>query len=181
MKVLTEEEMMLVAGGASQYQYQYELDPIEIEDDPYDDPSPWEIGPTEEEAAGGYGGGNGGGSGGVSVGAEGSGSDVEVKAGADLTNLSEKITSILDEIVSVWKELNAPTPVITSGNDSTHGANSLHYANEAIDLRANNISADLAQGLVDQLRNAVGPDYDIIYETFPNSSNNHIHVEYDPK
>ena len=180
MRVLSEEEMMLVSGGASQYQYQYELDPVEVTDDPYE-PEPWEPVPSEEEAAVGNGDGGGQTNPGVTVGPEGSGQQIEVKASADISNLSDKIYAIFSDIVSVWSNSNAPTPVITSGNDSTHGANSLHYSNEAIDLRANNITVDLANTLVSELKAAVGPDYDILFETFANPAHNHIHVEYDPK
>jgi len=75
--------------------------------------------------------------------------------------------------------LDLPTPVITSGNDSRHSNGSLHYSDRALDFRGNNISA--AEG--DRLRAAVsarlGKDDDVLFETFLNTSNNHLHVEFD--
>lgn len=31
------------------------------------------------------------------------------------------------------------------------------------------------------LQDALGPDYDVLYETYKNKDLNHIHIEYDPK
>lgn len=98
-------------------------------------------------------------------------------------NLSENMTSIFDDIVCAWA-IHAPgvVPVITSGNDSRHKVGSLHFSNEAIDVRGNNISRDVAFRIRNELIVMLGRDYDVIYEVFPNfPANNHFHIEYDPK
>ncbi|MGH2427462.1 MAG: hypothetical protein ACRDGV_01055 [Candidatus Limnocylindria bacterium] len=115
------------------------------------------------------------------VGPEGSGSDIEQKAGSDIEDLSDNMRDTFDDIVRVWDENDAGTPVITSGNDSKHGTNSLHYDNDAIDLRGKNVSDEKQDQLADDLQDALGDDYDVISEKYPNNPNNdHIHVEYDP-
>jgi hypothetical protein len=66
---------------------------------------------------------------------------------------------------------------ITSGIDGHHGLNSLHYRNQALDLRIRNIVGDRtheAQAWAARMRLKLGDDYDVVVET------HHIHVEYDP-
>ena len=133
------------------------------------------------------------------VGPEGSGSDIETKDSSDTDDLTDDIRDAFDDIVDVWNDNNAPTPVITSGDDSRHrGSNqpgtdcstvatcratsdSLHYENNALDMRANNVTDAVAQQMADQLQAALGNDYQVQFEQFPNDpSRDHIHVEYDP-
>lgn len=87
-----------------------------------------------------------------------------------------------DAIDSVFKDNKAPTPVITSTNDSKHKEGSKHYDNDAIDLRGNNISDELMKKIAEDLAKKIGNDYDVIPEFFPKDpTNDHIHIEYDPK
>lgn len=106
---------------------------------------------------------------------------VSIKPGADISNITEQMKDAIDEIADAWaSETNGVTPVITSGTDGVHSANSLHYSGNALDLRANNISSQDAANIVNYLQIVLGGDYDIIYETYNNPANNHIHIEYDP-
>lgn len=77
--------------------------------------------------------------------------------------------------------LGLPTPVITSGNDSRHSNGSLHYSDRALDFRGNNISVAQGNALRDAVKQRLGADYDVLFETFLNTSNNHLHVEFDPR
>ena len=93
------------------------------------------------------------------------------------------------EIVRIVDAARATAPLltddavwVTSANDSTHGANSLHYKNRAYDIRTKNISCylqrskeDIAKDWVERMKLVLGDDYDVIFER------DHIHVEYDPK
>ncbi|OQA91174.1 MAG: hypothetical protein BWY26_01123 [Elusimicrobia bacterium ADurb.Bin231] len=114
---------------------------------------------------------------------------IDVKDDANVDNLSDEMIEALEQVVEVWDDNNAPTPVITSGNDGEHGEGSLHYEDEAVDLRGNNVSDEEMQQLADDLQEALGDDYDVIAEFFPDdpdteqdeSLNDHIHVEYDPR
>jgi len=117
----------------------------------------------------------------VSTGPEGSAADIWVKSSANIDNLSPQIVDTLDDVVAAWAANGGPTPVITSGNDGRHSNGSLHFSNQAIDLRTNNISDSLSAIIAADLQARVGDDYDVIFERFPsNPANDHIHVEYDP-
>jgi hypothetical protein len=51
----------------------------------------------------------------------------------------------------------------------------------AIDLRANNLTNEAAQQVAAELQAAVGDEYDVIFESYPeDQTRNHIHLEYDP-
>lgn len=77
--------------------------------------------------------------------------------------------------------------MITSANDSTHGANSLHYSGSALDFRTHNILNTLStsqrvyelQVIRNGLQTAL-PGYDVVLESV-NTPNEHIHIEWDPK
>ena len=57
----------------------------------------------------------------------------------------------------------------------------LHPDGKALDFRGRNITAAQGQQLEVRVQRALGPDYDVDFETFRNSNRNHLHVEYDPK
>lgn len=135
----------------------------------------------------------------VTVGTEGSGSQIEVKAGADIDGVSDAIRDTFDDIADVWSSNDAPTPVITSGNDSTHRgssspgtdcssvalcrqtSDSRHYQDDAIDVRGNNMTDEMQDRVANDLQERLGDDYDVESEHFPNSpAVDHIHIEYDP-
>lgn len=65
--------------------------------------------------------------------------------------------------------------VITSGNDATHSKTSLHYANQAVDLRTRHLRDSDKTKIVDDIRNRLGQDFDVILET------DHIHLECQPR
>lgn len=63
---------------------------------------------------------------------------------------------------------------VTSGLDSTHKAESLHYVGLAEDYRTRDVAPSDLQGMINEVRSILGSDYDVILET------DHLHVEYDP-
>jgi hypothetical protein len=66
-------------------------------------------------------------------------------------------------------------PVITSGTDGTHRANSLHYSGDALDFRRwDSDRAGVTQAVLTGLRYYLGDGYDVILEP------DHFHIEYDP-
>lgn len=71
-------------------------------------------------------------------------------------------------------------PVITTGVDGTHRMGSHHYSGAALDFRLHNVSLDQREALVADLREALGPDFDVVWE-YVDTTNEHIHVEWDPK
>lgn len=119
------------------------------------------------------------------VGPEGSGTPIQRKVGqgaADIGNLSPKVTQTFSTIVDVFRDQKAPTPVITSGRDSTlHRKKSRHYSDEAIDLRCNKLEDHHCRAISSALQKALGSDYDVQFEKFDDENRDHIHLEYDPK
>jgi hypothetical protein len=64
---------------------------------------------------------------------------------------------------------------VTSGLDSTHSAESLHYEGLAEDYRTRDVAPSQLSGMVSEARAILGRDYDVVLES------DHLHVEYDPK
>ena len=65
--------------------------------------------------------------------------------------------------------------IITSARDGKHSTNSLHYVGKALDMRTRDLTDAQIQALAGELREWLGPDFDVVVER------THIHVEYDPK
>ena len=99
----------------------------------------------------------------------------------DIDSLDPSMAPVMRAVATAAQRLGLPQPVITSGNDSTHRDGSLHYQERALDFRGNNITDAQGIALQNAVREILGPGYDVLFETFPNSpSNDHLHVEYDP-
>lgn len=106
---------------------------------------------------------------------------VQVKSGSvRISELDARMGPVIAAVAQAARTLGLPTPVITSGNDSRHSDGSLHYANKALDFRGNNISTADGQRFEAEVKRILGSDYFVDFETFRNSSNNHLHVEFDP-
>lgn len=66
--------------------------------------------------------------------------------------------------------------IITSLNDATHSATSLHYSGNAVDLRTTTMSPNEDWNEVArQIRNRLNKHYDVLNE------HNHIHIEFQPR
>jgi hypothetical protein len=71
--------------------------------------------------------------------------------------------------------------MISHGMDGVHTRASIHYAGGAEDLVfAMLLDMAVKQQIVDEWKASVGPDFDILFEN-PGTSNEHAHVEYQPK
>lgn len=101
-------------------------------------------------------------------------------AGVKISALDARMAPVIGAVAQAAQTLGLPRPVITSGNDSNHMQGSLHYLNRALDFRANNITLAQGERLDAEVSRLLGDAFDVIFETFPNPSNNHLHVEYDP-
>jgi hypothetical protein len=64
---------------------------------------------------------------------------------------------------------------ITSGVEGKHSRGSLHYAGAAVDLRIKNIPTEVVLTIVDDIKERLDTDYDVVLE------GNHIHIEFQPK
>ena len=100
----------------------------------------------------------------------------KTKEGVSTTYLKYPLANKLNEIALICKLINGVNyqMTITSGNDGVHKNNSLHYKNEAIDIRTRDM--DVNDKILTQLwiKKWLGFDYDVILES------DHIHIEYDP-
>lgn len=100
-----------------------------------------------------------------------------IKVKDDSVQVAHLSTGILLALIvadQVYQEYDLDT-VITSGNDGEHSYTSLHYANEAVDLRTHGLSDTNAEQVRDLIAEALGTDYDVILEL------NHLHIECQPK
>ena len=86
------------------------------------------------------------------------------------------ILPILDDVFA----MHGQDCVITSANDRVHMKNSLHYIDRALDLRSQTLPSGSEEIVVNEIRDAVGLDYDVLFED-QDTPNEHIHIEFDPK
>ena len=97
-----------------------------------------------------------------------------------IDNLDSKLAVQLDKVVSSFRAHGISRDVvITSGNDSAHSQNSLHFADKAIDVRSNFLTDTSQLSLANSIQVKLGKDFTVISEHFNNKSNNHIHIEVD--
>jgi len=94
-----------------------------------------------------------------------------IKAGVDISRLKRPIRRILGPVAVIVWESEGQELVIVSTYEGNHGEGSLHYCDEAVDIR----SWSKADEVRDEIKGKLGPDYDVVVE------GNHIHIEYDPK
>jgi hypothetical protein len=108
---------------------------------------------------------------------------IQVKPGANIKNLSPQIRATFP-VIDSYIQSNTPFSegIITSGNDSKHKKGSLHYQDNAIDIRGNNVPDEVMRRITEDIAWELGPDYDVIPEFYSDDPlNDHIHIEYDPK
>lgn len=75
---------------------------------------------------------------------------------------------------------NGINVTITSGNDSKHMTNSLHYTDNALDVRSKDFpSLESKLKFKDDVLTRLGKDYQGLLESI-GKPNEHFHFEYDP-
>lgn len=94
-----------------------------------------------------------------------------IKAGVDISRLNREIRRAL-QIVSDILDLYGQDIVITSTYEGNHGAGSLHYANDAVDVRD---PKPYIPDFENKVEAGLSVDFDVVDE------DDHIHIEYDPK
>lgn len=108
---------------------------------------------------------------------------MRLKRGVKLTGLTPQM-AIANQIVNgVFKEFGVEC-VITSANDGTHGANSLHSRDglcRAFDYRTHYVTLNgFEVKLRDEVKERLGDEFDVVMEGI-GTPNEHLHVEHDPK
>ena len=94
-----------------------------------------------------------------------------VKLGVDISRLNRPIRRTLNKIEAVYQTHNEE-PVITSTYEGNHSQSSLHYSNDALDLRKPKYNR---KAILAELKEDLGKDFDFYDAPY------HTHIEYDPK
>lgn len=95
------------------------------------------------------------------------------KEGVQVT-FTKEVNTILEQAEFTF-QANGYSCVCTSGTDGKHMEGSLHYKARAVDLRSHHVAADALPKIMDELKERLGKDFDVILE------GDHIHAEHDPK
>ena len=94
-----------------------------------------------------------------------------LKAGVDISRLNREIRRSLPIVAAVFDSHHEEL-TITSTYEGNHGEGSLHYSNDAYDIRE---PLENPAYMVMQIKPALGHAFDVVLES------DHIHIEYDPK
>lgn len=95
-----------------------------------------------------------------------------IKLGVEISRLARPMRRALKPLDEFYKG-RGDEFIITSTYGGNHGANSLHYANLAIDGRR--LKKATGNETAEIIKKLLGPAFDIVYHR------DHIHIEYDPK
>ncbi len=98
---------------------------------------------------------------------------MRIKDGASINGINPNIIAVLLPAAIVW-DRHGQELVITAGTDGEHSEGSLHYKGLALDFRTRYFGHDQMYEVAQDLRDAVGDDYDVVLEP------THIHIEFDP-
>ena len=94
-----------------------------------------------------------------------------IKAGVSIARLERHTRRSLPVVEEVLQK-DGEELIITATDDGNHGAGSLHYGDQAYDIR---LPQHDPVGRLADMKKALGKDFDVIGE------DDHIHIEYDPK
>ena len=94
-----------------------------------------------------------------------------IKLGVSIEKLNRKARRGLGVVAAVFAEFNYEA-IVTSTYEGNHSPRSLHYANDAFDVR---LPPDGVVKIVLELRERLGKDFDVVLEK------DHIHIEHDPE
>lgn len=94
-----------------------------------------------------------------------------LKPGVDISRLRRMTRRGLSVSYAVYAA-DKQEIVITSTFEGQHSPGSLHYANQAFDVRLPTGNRDT---MMENLKKALGSAFDVVLER------THIHIEYDPK
>ncbi len=95
-----------------------------------------------------------------------------LKLGVDISRLNREIRRTLKTIESIYWTMTEKEVIITSTYEGKHHVSSLHYSNDAIDIR---LPEKNRLEVFQAIANSLGKDFDAVNEV------DHIHIEYDPK
>ena len=94
-----------------------------------------------------------------------------IKLGVSIERLSRRARRGLEVVAAIFTEFGHEA-IISSTYEGNHSPRSLHYANDAFDVR---LPPDGVLRIAAALRERLGAAFDVVVES------DHIHIEYDPK
>jgi len=94
-----------------------------------------------------------------------------IKAGVDISRLNREIRRALSKVDKLLSGFDQEL-VITSTFEGNHGAGSLHYSNDAFDVR---YPDPPVEELISLICVNLGMDFDVVMEK------HHVHIEFDPQ
>ena len=97
-----------------------------------------------------------------------------LKQGVKIANLQPQLIIAIIVANDVYKA-HSQELVITSVDDSKHGATTLHGKGCAFDCRTSYFLNGEGQRVANEIRAKIDEDFDVVYE------GDHIHIEYDPR
>lgn len=101
---------------------------------------------------------------------------VRYKSGVVVCTLHpDAAAALYGPIADVYQRVAGKAPTVTSCREGRHMDGSFHYLGRAFDLRIRNVPAWKWKRLAQELRNALGPEWDVVLEV----DKLHIHVELD--
>jgi len=102
---------------------------------------------------------------------------MNLKDGVNFNGIRAPILRALATIEPIMEATGEFT--VTAALDGKHMEGSLHYKGLAVDVRSHQVPAAKRIFVLDQLKRAIGSDYDVILES-AGTPNEHFHLEYDP-
>ena len=97
---------------------------------------------------------------------------LNIKPGVRVSGMAPEILIAVIVANDIYTKAGVPC-VITSCTDGSHKTNSLHYCGMAVDLRTRDLPVASLPVILEDLKFALGPDYDVVLES------DHIHIEHD--
>ena len=97
------------------------------------------------------------------------------KDGISIDGLRPQITGLLTKLDVIFHEHGSHC-TITCGTDG-HPEDDPHTHGFAVDLRTHDLAIGDVGNVRDEIADACGPDYTVLYED-PGGPNSHIHVQY---
>lgn len=104
---------------------------------------------------------------------------LNLKPGVKVGGLRPEMTLAALIVYSVFDSFGLAAWV-TSALDGKHKKGSLHSKGLALDFRTKHIPREHLHPLVTSIKEALGPEFDVILES-EGKTNEHVHIEHDPK
>ena len=100
---------------------------------------------------------------------------IKIKLGVVFKRITPEMIRVMEALTKIWEVNLLSEPTITSAADGKHMDTSLHFKDQALDIRINDIPTGQHAEILKNLKDALGLDYDVVLEK------DHFHIEFQPK